>query len=40
MKRFAVNRTTVWLNHRQIAEGGLISVHRGKGTFVGKGRID
>ena len=40
MKRFAVSRTTVRQTIARLRKDGLISVHRGKGTFVGHGKIE
>ena len=40
MKRFSVSRTTVRQTIARLRKEGLISVHRGKGTFVGRGRIE
>jgi GntR family transcriptional regulator len=36
MRRFALSRTTVRQTIARLRSQGLISVHRGKGTFVGK----
>ena len=40
MRRFGVSRTTVRQTIARLREDGLISVHRGKGTFVGRGKIE
>jgi GntR family transcriptional regulator len=40
MRRFGVSRTTVRQTIARLRKEGLISVHRGKGTFVGRGRIE
>jgi len=40
MKRFAVSRTTVRQTIARLRKEGLIAVHRGKGTFVGRGKIE
>ena len=40
MRRFGVSRTTVRQTIGRLRKQGLISVHRGKGTFVGRGRIE
>jgi GntR family transcriptional regulator len=40
MRRFAVSRTTVRQTIARLRKEGLIAVHRGKGTFVGQGRIE
>jgi GntR family transcriptional regulator len=40
MKRFGVSRTTVRQTIARLRKEGLVSVHRGKGTFVGKAKIE
>ena len=40
MRRFAVSRTTVRQTIACLRKEGLIAVHRGKGTFVGRGKIE
>jgi GntR family transcriptional regulator len=40
MKRFAVSRTTVRQTIARLRKEGLVSVHRGKGTFVGGAKIE
>ena len=40
MRRFGVSRTTVRQTIARLRTDGLISVHRGKGTFVGRGKIE
>jgi GntR family transcriptional regulator len=40
MKRFAVSRTTVRQTIAQLQKEGLVSVQRGKGTFVGQSKIE
>jgi len=40
MRRFGVSRTTVRQTIARLRQEGLISVHRGKGTFVGRGKIE
>jgi GntR family transcriptional regulator len=39
MQRFGVSRTTVRQTIARLRREGLVSVHRGKGTFVGRGKI-
>src|SRR5437660_371100 len=40
MKRFGVSRTTVRQTIARLRKEELVSVHRGKGTFVGAGKIE
>lgn len=40
MRRFGVSRTTVRQTIARLRKDGLISVHRGKGTFVDRGKIE
>ena len=40
MRRFGVSRTTVRQTISRLRTEGLISVHRGKGTFVGRDKIE
>jgi GntR family transcriptional regulator len=40
MRRFGVSRTTVRQTIARLRQERLISVHRGKGTFVGRGKIE
>jgi GntR family transcriptional regulator len=40
MRRFGVSRTTVRQTIARLRKEGLIAVHRGKGTFVGRGKIE
>ncbi|MGH7321662.1 MAG: GntR family transcriptional regulator [Candidatus Rokuibacteriota bacterium] len=40
MRRFGISRTTVRQTIARLRQEGLISVRRGKGTFVGKGKIE
>ena len=40
MKRFGVSRTTVRQTIARLRKDGLVSVHRGKGTFVGGAKIE
>jgi len=40
MKRFGVSRTTVRQTIAKLRKEALISVHRGKGTFVGRKKIE
>ena len=40
MRRFAVSRTTVRQTIARLQKEGLVSVQRGKGTFVGRGKIE
>lgn len=40
MRRFGVSRTTVRQTIARLHDEGLVSVHRGKGTFVGKSKIE
>src|SRR5258706_12843408 len=40
MKRFSVSRPTVRQTIARLRREGLISVHRGEGTFVGRNKIE
>ncbi len=40
MRRFGISRTTVRQTIARLRQEGLLSVRRGKGTFVGKGKIE